>query len=84
MSQNTCRKTTMIRPEEGWRSSGRKDPGASVQKGNKQSKTVIRLAGYDKMSASDKRAIRRGTGFVPVPDEERARQRIDAYSYLIR
>ena len=57
---------------------------SSVQKGNKQSKTVIRLAGYDKMSASDKRAIRRGTGFVPVPDEERARQRIDAYSYLIR
>lgn len=57
---------------------------SSVQNGNKQSKTVIRLAGYDKMSASDKRAIRRGTGFVPVPDEERARQRIDAYSYLIR
>ncbi|SKC41378.1 hypothetical protein SAMN06298214_0448 [Bacteroidales bacterium WCE2004] len=57
---------------------------SSVQNGNKQSKTVIRLAGYDKLSASDKRAIRRGTGFVPVPDEERARQRIDAYSYLIR
>ena len=57
---------------------------SSVRIGVKQQKCVIQMAGYESMSAADKRTLRLGKGFVPVPDEERARQRIDAYSYLIR
>ena len=57
---------------------------SSVKIGGKQNGDVIRIAGYKKMSTADKRALRFGTRFVLVPDEERARQRIDAYSYLIR
>lgn len=57
---------------------------SSVKIGGNQNGDVIRIAGYKKMSTADKRALRLGTRFVLVPDEERARQRIDAYSYLIR
>lgn len=57
---------------------------SSVRIGVKQQKCVIQMAGYETLSASEKRTLRLGKGFVPVPDEERARQRIDAYSYLIR
>ena len=57
---------------------------SSVKIGGKQNGDVIRIAGYKKMPTADKRALRLGTRFVLVPDEERARQRIDAYSYLIR
>lgn len=57
---------------------------SSVRIGSAQNGDVIRVAGYGKMPVADKRALRLGTRFVLVPDEERARQRIDAYSYLIR
>ena len=57
---------------------------SSVRIGNAQNGDVIRVAGYKKMPEADRRALRLGTRFVLVPDEERARQRIDAYSYLIR
>ena len=57
---------------------------SSVRIGRAQNGVVIRVAGYRKMPVADKRALRLGTRFVLVPDEERARQRIDAYSYLIR
>ena len=57
---------------------------SSVRIGSAQNGDVIRVAGYRKMPVADKRALRLGTRFVLVPDEERARQRIDAYSYLIR
>lgn len=57
---------------------------SSVQIGDKHQKGVIQIAGYKSMSASDKRVLRLGKGFVLVPDEERARQRIDAYPYLVR
>lgn len=57
---------------------------SSVKIGSAQNGDVIRVAGYRKMPVADKRALRLGTRFVLVPDEERARQRIDAYSYLIR
>lgn len=57
---------------------------SSPQTGSKnQIKGTIRIAGYDSMTAAEKRILRQGTGFVRVPDEERARQRIDAYPYLI-
>lgn len=57
---------------------------SSVRIGSAQNGDVIRVAGYRKMPVADKRALRLGTRFVLVPDEERARQRIDAYSYLIQ
>ena len=57
---------------------------SSVRIGSAQNGDVIRVAGYKKMPEADRRALRLGTRFVLVPDEERARQRIDAYSYLIR
>lgn len=57
---------------------------SSVRIGSAQNGDVIRVAGYRKIPVADKRALRLGTRFVLVPDEERARQRIDAYSYLIR
>lgn len=57
---------------------------SSVRIGSAQNGDVIRVAGYRKMLVADKRALRLGTRFVLVPDEERARQRIDAYSYLIQ
>ena len=57
---------------------------SSVRIGSAQKGDEIHVAGYRKMPVADKRALRLGTRFVLVPDEERARQRIDAYSYLIR
>ena len=57
---------------------------SSVRIGRAQNEVVIRVAGYKKMPEADRRALRLGTRFVLVPDEERARQRIDAYPYLIR
>ena len=57
---------------------------SSVRIGVGKQKCVIQMAGYETLSASEKRTLRLGKGFVRVPDEERARQRIDAYSYLIR
>ena len=57
---------------------------SSVRIGSAQNGDVIRVAGYNKMPEADRRALRLGTRFVLVPDEERARQRIDAYPYLIR
>lgn len=50
---------------------------SSVRIGSAQNGDVIRVAGYRKMPVADKRALRLGTRFVLVPDEERARQRID-------
>ena len=44
----------------------------------------IGIAGFDRMSKTEKRMLRNGTGFVRVPDEERERQRIDSYSFLVR
>lgn len=59
--------------------------GVSIVKiGGKQSRGQIRIAGYKEMTASDRYALRSGTRFVLVPDKERARQKIDSYSYLIR
>lgn len=65
---------------------GRVSPSnvSSVRMGVGKQKCVIRMAGYETLSPSEKRTLRLGKGFVRVPDEERARQRIDAYSYLIR
>ena len=57
---------------------------SSIKIGSAQNGDVIQVAGYRKMPVADKRALRLGIRFVLVPDEERARQRIDAYSYLIR
>ncbi len=44
----------------------------------------IRIAGYNRMTALEKKTLRDGSGFVRVPDEERERQRIESYSFLVR
>ena len=42
---------------------------------------MARVASY--LSAEDQEVLYSGNGFVEVPEQERQRERIDAYPYLI-
>ena len=42
---------------------------------------MARVASY--LSVEDQKILYSGNGFVEVPEEERHRERIDAYPYLI-
>lgn len=42
---------------------------------------IARVASY--LSVEDQKILYSGNGFVEVPEEERHRERIDAYPYLI-
>ena len=52
-----------------------------VYQAQKTKEYMARVASY--LSPEDRGILYNGNGFVEVPEEERLRERIEAYSYLI-